>query len=125
MRLIVINSTVSLDSESITNLRRLGLNRKKNAENFDRHTQLLRDMNIYGDIAESIFEQLRDEFNVDISGFFFHAYFPGEFPNHSGFEKLKYMFNPFRAQPSALHSKYKPITIGMIQDAIKTKVWRD
>jgi hypothetical protein len=112
------------DAELVVALHRLGLY-KKPVLQLGLETQLLRDMNVYGDVAESIFEQLRDEFYVDISSFRFHEYFPAEFPNHQGFEKLKYWLNPFRLRPSVKHLQYKPVTIDMIRASINTRQWND
>jgi Protein of unknown function (DUF1493) len=111
------------NAEVLQALARLGLNKKVGVA-IDLDTQLLRDLNIYGDVAESIFEQLRDEFNVDVSKFNFHDYFPEEFPNHHGFQKLKYWFTLFPASPSTRHTEFKPITIAMIRDAICSRVWQ-
>jgi hypothetical protein len=113
-----------LDADLIAALRRLGIY-KKPVLRLGLNTQLLRDLHVYGDIAESIFEQLRDEFYVDISNFKFHEYFPDEFPNHSGFEKLWYWFNPFRPRPSVKHAEYKPVTVGMIRNSISDRFWHD
>ena len=86
------------------------------------NVRLYHDLNIYGDIAESYIELLRDNYNVDVSKFEFSDYFPCEFTGDSFLESCLYTFLPFLKNRYSSKKQFKPITFSSIKRAIENGV---
>jgi hypothetical protein len=82
------------------------------------NVRLYHDLNIYGDIAESYIEILRDNHNVDVSQFNFHDYFPPEFSGNSQLKKIMFSLIPFLRAKFEDKKEYLPFTFHMINEAI-------
>lgn len=82
--------------------------------------RLFHDLGMYGDIAESCIETLRDSYNVDTSNFQFDKYFPQEFVGDSLFEKAVLSFIPFPSSKRMSKEKFKPLTFEMLRESLIT-----
>lgn len=103
-------------------LRRCGLSEKKVAESGP-ETELLKNLGVYGDIAEAYMETLEKEFNVDMSQFEFENYFPPEFAGGSTIERLLYWIVPPLARKQRRAEDFRPVTLRMIDEAIRERRW--
>ncbi len=86
----------------------------------DLKVRLYHDLNIYGDIAESCIETLRDDYSVDVSQFNFHDYFPPEFAGGSLFQRIVLSLLPCLRVMFEEKRDYLPFTFQMINEAINT-----
>lgn len=94
-----------------------GLNKYYSGES-DLSVRFYHDLNIYGDIAESCIETLRDNYNVDVSQFNFYDYFPPEFAGESLFQRIVLSLLPFLRVIFEEKREYLPFTFHMINEAI-------
>lgn len=103
-------------------LRRCGL-----SENMilgsDQETELLRDPDVYGDIAEAFMETLEKEYAVDMSEFRFDDYFPPEFVGNSAVHRILYWIAPPLARKHRRADDFRPVTLRMIDTAIREQRW--
>lgn len=119
------------DNEYFSDLLELYLEKcghsKREIKTFNLDTRLYHDLFIYGDIAESYIEVMAEDFNVDVSNFDFHAYFPVEFPGKTRVSGFLIALCPFWLRRRYLHpgENYKPLTLRMIQTALDSKKWDD
>jgi hypothetical protein len=86
-------------------------------------TRLYHDLGIYGEVAESYMEVLVDSFNVDLTTFLFERYFPLEFPGRSCLSRYLLWQIPFARRLAEKRATYDPVTLEMIDTAIRTKKW--
>ncbi|MFT4925134.1 MAG: hypothetical protein ACI8WB_001224 [Phenylobacterium sp.] len=86
----------------------------------DLELRLYHDLGIYGDIAESCIEILKDSYNVDVSSLNFDDYFPAEFSGQNQFQKILFSFIPFLQSKTGNKRNFKPLTFLMISNALKT-----
>ena len=91
-------------------------------DRLDRSTRLFYDLNIYGDIAESCLEEFVKEFGVDVSLFNFEDYFPFEFDKFYLLDIWLIFYIPYLRKKYFNDYKYKDLTLGDLEGAIKTKV---
>lgn len=91
----------------------------KDESSFD--TRLYHDLNIYGDIAESYIELLRDKYDVDVSAFNFDSYFPQEFTGHTITQRVIFWLFPFLREKYQKSQDYLPFTFKKLKDAIDSK----
>ncbi len=96
-----------------------GLNKYYSGES-ELDVRLYHDLNIYGDIAESCIETLRDDYSVDVSQFNFHDYFPPEFAGESLFQRIVLSLLPCLRAMFEEKRDYLPFTFQMINEAINT-----
>jgi hypothetical protein len=118
-----------LDPKTVAYLKRMG-HSDRVISSFSKETRLLHDIGLCGDSAIEDLQILAKEFGVDFSGFDFDKHFPSELSSDAALLNayrlsrlhrfLEFMSRPFRLDRrfEALKEKYKPITLGMIQDAI-------
>jgi hypothetical protein len=85
----------------------------------DLELRLYHDLGIYGDIAESYIETLRDNCNVDVTDFVFSDYFPEEFAGKNQLQKIIFSLVPFIRSKVEDRKGYKPLTFLMLKDAIR------
>lgn len=87
-------------------------------------TRLYHDLGIYGEIAEDCLEVLHTEFHVDLSNFDFELHFPSEWaqPN-SRLEKILFRIFPGIDRLLRERKNYAPITLAMIDRAIRDRKW--
>jgi hypothetical protein len=82
-----------------------------------KQTDLVEDLNLVGDDADNFMGKFADEFRVEAGDFDFNDYFPAE------------GFNPFATVGGLFSNKLKgkslkPITLGMLEKAIQSGVWK-
>lgn len=94
---------------------------KKNIARADAHTRFYHDLNIYGDEAEPIVEEL--EQRIDISSFNPNLYFPPEFPGENSFTWVAYWAIPFSHRIFKLKDKYKPLNFSDVMAALERGRW--
>jgi len=110
-----------MDSSFESYLQETGLIKQvKSADNLN--LRLYHDLNVYGDIAESCIEHLRDKYGVDIDGFIFEDYFPSEFVGESFLESCMYSILPFLRKKHDSKIELKPLTLLNIEQAMQEKV---
>ena len=85
----------------------------------DLELRLFHDLGIYGDIAQSCIETLKDNYKVDVSSFKFEDYFPEEFSGESQLQKVLFSVVPFLRTKSENKRDFKPITFSMIKNSIQ------
>lgn len=90
-------------------------------KNCTRKTRLLHDLNIYGDVAESLIEMLEKDHGVNILYFDFQKYFPEEFFGENLIGKILFRIVPFTIMIEKRKSKYNLLTLIQIENAIKNK----
>lgn len=79
------------------------------------------DLGLYGDIAEACMECLRDQYHVDLNQFEFEKFFPPEFEGKGPFTRAIISIVPFVGPMMRRGAEYKPLTLGMIGEAIRRK----
>jgi len=104
-------------------LKRCGLPESKIAQ-WSSSTRMYHDLGFYGDIAEAYMEVLADHYRVDLSGLEFEKFFPPEFAGSSPLARVLLSFVPFTNMASKKNGEYLPLTLEMIEQAIRTKQWR-
>jgi len=85
----------------------------------DLEQRLYHDLGIYGDIAESYIEALKDNYNVDVTDFVFSDYFPDEFAGKNQLQKILFSLVPFIRSKVEDQKGFKPLTFLMLKEAIK------
>jgi hypothetical protein len=72
-------------------------------------------------------ETLQDDFGVDMEGFEFGRYFPEEFPGDSSAMAILLAFLPPSLRMTYKHraKDYHPLTLEMLQTALRDGCWRD
>lgn len=101
-------------------LKKCGVSNKL-IRNCTRKTRLLHDLNIYGDVAESLIEILEKDHGVNILYFDFQKYFPEEFFGENLIKKILFRVIPLTIIIEKRKSKYNPLTLAQIENAIKNK----
>ncbi len=91
-------------------------------EDEDLNIDLYRDLNVYGDIAESYIELMTEKYGVDVSSFHFENYFPPEFSGDSTSQKYLYSFLPFLASRHNTKKAYEKLTFKTIKQAIENGI---
>ncbi len=104
-------------------LKRCGLSESKIAQ-CRSSTRMYHDLGLYGDIAEADMEVLADHYRVDLSGFEFEKFFPPEFAGKSPLARVLLWIVPFTDKVARKSGEYLPLTLEMIERAIRTKQWR-
>ncbi len=82
------------------------------------------DLNLYGDVAEGYMEVLAEHYRVDLSGFEFKRFFPLEFAGKNQLIRVLFWIVPFAGNAARKNDEYLPLTLEMIESAIRTKRWR-
>lgn len=88
-------------------------------DSYRQETRLVQDIGIVGNALEEQFQVLRDVFHVDFSGVSFAKYFPSPL----GIEALVISILPRSRWAKKILERYPPITLGMIDEAIRNKKW--
>ncbi|MDR4517580.1 MAG: DUF1493 family protein [Nitrosomonas sp.] len=107
-----------LSNELRNYLGRCGLSVKE-IECCTHETRMYHDLGIYGDIAETCMSVLEDYYHVDLSDFEFEKFFPPEFIGKNMFTRSFLWFFPFMGNTIRKHGKYLPLTLRMIEAALK------
>jgi|ERR1043165_2354881 len=105
-----------LDAKTVEWMRRCG-HSDKAISSYSKETELFHDLGILGDTAVEQLQVLRNEFGVDFTEFNIDQHFPTELSPDAVLETMYRLFRLSRCLNS-ITAKYKPITLGMIQDAI-------
>ena len=82
------------------------------------------DLGLYGDIAEAWIGVLADQYHVDLSGFEFEKFFPPEFAGKSMLTRALLWIVPFAGKASRQRDEYLPLTLEMVDGAIRARKWR-
>ena len=91
-------------------------------EKWTMESEVIHDLGQIGDDLFDTIEVLRNEFGVDLSDFQDELYSPGELENDT------FIFGMRRWFPKYVErrlSKYRPISLKMIDDALHAKRWTD
>jgi hypothetical protein len=88
-------------------------------DSYREETRLVQDIGIVGHTLEGQLQILRDVFHVDFSGVSVAQYFPSPL----GIEALVISILPRSGWAKRVLERYPPITLGMIDEAIKNKRW--
>ena len=86
-------------------------------------TRMYHDLGIYGDIADANMEILAEHYLVDLSGFEFEKFFPSEFAGKSTLTQLILRIVPFAEKIVREKVEYLPLTLEIIERAMRTKKW--
>jgi hypothetical protein len=107
-------------------LRACGLSKRK-VETLTPDTRLYHDLKVYGEEAAAYMETLQDDFGVDMEGFEFGRYFPEEFPGDTRATAILLTFLPPSLRTRYTHraKDYKPLTLAMLETALRDRCWRD
>lgn len=84
-----------------------------------KETRLVQDIGIVGHALEEQLQILRDVFHVDFSGASLAKYFPSIL----GMDALVISVLPRSGWAKRILERYPPITLGMIDEAIRNKRW--
>jgi hypothetical protein len=84
-------------------------------------TRMYHDLGLYGDIAEAYMSVLVDYYHVDLSDFEFEKYFPQEFVGKNMLIRTLFWILPFAGDVVRRHGEYLPLTLEMVDRAIRTK----
>jgi hypothetical protein len=100
--------------------------RDKRIEACHTDTRLFHDLGIYGEAAEDYMDVLVSQYNVDMTDFDFDRYFPPEFAGKTTLTRaliwtFPYIWKLFAPRDEG--SKFLPLTLGMIEQAIDQKKW--
>lgn len=117
----VNEDTNNISFEVVDCLKKCGVSNKL-IKNCTRKTRLLHDLNIYGEVAESLMEILEKDHGVNIFYFNFQKYFPEEFFGENLISKILFRMIPLTIIIEKRKSKYNPLTLTQIENAIKNKV---
>ncbi len=104
-------------------LQRCGVSKRKIAR-CNPGTRLYHDLAVYGDIAKTFMEVLRDEYDVDMSYFKFDEFFPQEFQGKDRLTAIMLWVVPFVGGLARRRGAYRPLTLEMIEKVIEAKQWR-
>ncbi len=99
--------------------------KKSSINEFDGNTRLWHDLGVYGDIAESYIELMRDKYGVDISNFCFDDYFPTDFSGGSTFQIFIFSAIPFLRNRYNKKQPFKPLTLATVEKVLSSKVFED
>ena len=88
----------------------------------DLDKSLYHDFGIFGDIAESIIEELTRDYGVNTSSFKFEDYFPDEFSGKNQFQKILFSLIPFLRASKEDKADFKPLTFLMLKNAIDKRI---
>jgi hypothetical protein len=80
---------------------------------------MFHDIGLFGDNASDELTLLKNEFDIDFSGFDFEKYFPGNF----GWDVLILRMCWDSNRANQVRQKYKPITLDMVGEVIHRKKW--
>ena len=86
-------------------------------------TRIYHDLGVYGDIADGYMSVLADQYHVDLSGFRFEEHFPPEFPGGNAYTRTLLWLMPFLGRARRQREVYRPITLAMVERAIRSKRW--
>lgn len=117
-------STIQPDHAVFSYLRSLGYSERQIGK-MTMNTRLYHDLGEYGDSAIEDMQHLADKFGVDLSSFEFARYFPPEFVGRNRLEKILISWLPFASTIIRSRSSYRPLTLGMIDQSIRAKIWRE
>lgn len=101
-------------------LERCGLPKRKLVR-CNRNTRMYHDLGLYGDIAEAYLGVLVDHYGVDLSGFEFEKFFPPEFAGKNTLTRTLLWLIPFAGSVARRRDNYLPLTLEMIDRAIRSK----
>lgn len=104
-------------------LKRCGLSENKISQCHS-GTRMHHDLGLYGDVAESYMEILRDQFHVDLSGFEFEKFFPPEFAGGNWLIRTLLWIVPFAGQAARRRTEFLPLTLEMVDEALRHKRFR-
>jgi hypothetical protein len=88
-------------------------------DSYNNETRLVQDIGIVGHTLEEQLQVLHDVFHVDFSGVSVAKYFPSPL----GIEALVISILPRSGWAKRTLERYPPITLGMIDEAIRNKKW--
>jgi hypothetical protein len=103
-------------------LKELGYSEQRIAR-MNGNTRLFHDLGIYGDNALEDFQLLQDKFGVDLSDFDFRKYFPPQFEGRNRLEAFILTSIPFASRIVRSRRTYSPLTLEMIDRALRAKRW--
>ncbi|MCW8205120.1 DUF1493 family protein [Verminephrobacter aporrectodeae subsp. tuberculatae] len=116
-----------LSNELCEYLRKFGLSKRKVAQ-CNSSTRMYHDLGLYGEMAEDFLDDLGElhhiDFGVDFGDFEFDKFFPREFGCKNWFTMTLILFVPFVGTTLRERHDYLPLTLGMVDEAIRTKCWR-
>lgn len=101
-------------------LKRCGLSKRKIAQ-CRSNTRMYHDLGLYGDIAEAYMDVLTDHYRVDLSTFEFNKFFPPEFAGTNTFLGALLSIVPFAGCIARQRGEYVPLTLGMVENMMRTK----
>lgn len=111
-----------LSTELREYLKRCGLSEGKIAQ-CSVKTRMYHDLGIYGEIAEDCIDVLTDQYHVDPGGFEFEKFFPPEFAGKSMLSRVLLWIVPFAGKLERQRGEYLPLTLEMIENAMRAKRW--
>ncbi len=103
-------------------LKRCGLSESKVAQ-CSGSTRMYHDLGLYGDIAEAYIGVLTEHYHVDLSGFEFEKFFPPEFAGKNMITRALLWIVPLAGNAARQRSERLPLTLDMIDRAIRSKSW--
>ncbi|MGV7206217.1 DUF1493 family protein [Oxalobacteraceae bacterium A2-2] len=86
-------------------------------------TRLYQDLGVYGEVAEACIGLLKEKYGINLGHFVFEQYFPVEFPGTSSAERVFYWIFPFLRKWGPDSNVFYPLTLEMIDRAIRSKKW--
>jgi hypothetical protein len=105
-------------------LKELGYPERKIA-NWSMETRMYHDLGLYGDSAIEDVGFLAARFCVDMSNFVFDDYFPPEFEGRNWLEAVIFSSIPFLHRVLRRRKTYRPLTLRMIDEAMKVGRWQN
>lgn len=111
-----------LSTELREYLKRCGLSERKIAR-CNGGTRMYHDLDLYGDIAEGCMELLAKDYHVDLSGFEFEKFFPPEFVGKNMLTGFLLQLVPFAGRAARQRGVYLPLTLEMIDGAMRAERW--
>lgn len=114
---------MELSPEVLEYLKRCGLAERQLSQ-CSGNTRMYHDLGLYGEIAEAYMEALVDHFHVDMSGFEFEKFFPAEFVGKNVLTRTLLWLVPFAGGAARQRGDYLPLTLAMIDRAMRSKQWR-
>ena len=117
-------STIKPDDAVYSFLNALGYSERKIAR-WTMETRLYHDLGLYGDSAIEDMDFLAARFSVDMSNFVFDYYFPPQFEGRNRVEAVLFNSIPFLHRILRRRRAYRPLTIRMIDEAMKVGFWQD
>jgi hypothetical protein len=86
-------------------------------------TRLYQDLSAYGEVAEGWMEALEKQYGVDLRGFNFPAHFPPEFAGRSLLTRAILWLVPFAGAVARSRERYAPVTLYMVDAALRRGQW--